>query len=146
MILTPNPTPPRTPLNPGPVMSAGAVQVALQVTPMPQMRGTLQGWFHMMVVNRVSTEVQEDGTVVRQELPINTSGVLQPGTFEELDLQAGGDRSWKYWMLHCVPNLRAQTNDLIRIQGILYRVMSRKDYTLNGYIEYRLVEAPENGI
>lgn len=147
MILTPNPALPRTPFNPGPVLSAGAVSdITVKVTPMPGMRGTLQGWFRAFTAKRVLIQHEEDGTVTTQLLPVNTSGVMQPSEFEELDIQLGGDRSWVYWTLHCTPELRMETNDQVLIRDMNFRVLGRKDYTINGYIEYRLVESPRTHV
>lgn len=79
-----------------------------------------------------------------QEIPspqfVETLGVRQPFSPEQLQQKPEGERSWIWSKLHVVPGLSLKTDDLIYIRGVKYRVMSRSDYAEYGYLEYDLVE------
>ncbi len=133
-----------SPVSSGPVASAGRTSMANGLAPMPSMSSTILGWFNPLIVGVVSTSPQEDGTVKELVREIRTSGVLQPALEQKLDMQAGGARTWRRWWLHVAPSLRLDPNDRIRLQGVLYRVAEKMDYSVAGYIRYTLLEDYQN--
>ena len=67
-------------------------------------------------------------------------GVWQPLRDEQLQFKPEGQRSWSWYWIHAkAGTLNLQTQDKIIFQGKRYKVMSVKDYSLNGYIEYQVV-------
>ncbi len=138
-----NPTP--TAINPGPVMSAGKNQTIVGAqTTQPSMRGTILGWFKPMIIAVVTEAIipsgPRQGEVAQTEREIFTSGMMQPGDAEKLDVRAEGQRSWENWVLHVFPQLDVKTDTVIKIKGTPYRVMKRTDYIINGYVRYEIVE------
>lgn len=132
-------------INAGPVFCAGrAGSITAAQTTLPSMRGTLAGWLKPMIIAIVTTAIAEggdnDGQAVASEREIRTSGVLQPGDAEKLEIKTGGERSWANWVLHVYPQLDVATDTRLKINGTFYRVTSRTDYNANGYIRYDLAE------
>jgi hypothetical protein len=79
--------------------------------------------------------------VIREE---NTSGCLLPGDPEDLDIAPAGARSWQSNLLYTVPSFNVPTDTRLRINGMKYRVMKKRDFSVNGYVKYWLVEGYQN--
>ena len=106
---------------------------------MPQMGGVLDGWEMPLTLVKITQSIV-DGDVVINETPINFLGVWQPLRDEQLQFKPEGQRSWSWYWIHAKSGtLNLHTQDKIRFQGKRYKVMSVKDYSLNGYIEYEVV-------
>ena len=106
---------------------------------MPNMRNTLSGWENPLTLVKITQNVV-DGDVIQTETPINFMGVWQPLRDEQLQFKPEGQRSWSWYWIHAkAGTLNLQTQDKIIFQSKRYKVMSVKDYSLNGYIEYEVV-------
>lgn len=103
------------------------------------MRTTLSGWESPLTLVKITQNVV-DGDVIQTETPINFMGVWQPLRDEQLQFKPEGQRSWSWYWIHAkAGTLNLQTQDKIIFQSKRYKVMSVKDYSLNGYIEYEVV-------
>ena len=79
--------------------------------------------------------------VVTQEEKIDFLGVWQPLRDEQLQFLPEGQRSWSWYWIHAKSGtLNLQTGDKIIFQNKRFKVMNVKDYSLNGYIEYQIIE------
>ena len=106
---------------------------------MPNMANTLNGWETPLTLVKITQSIV-DGDVIKSETPINFMGVWQPLRDEQLQFKPEGQRSWSWYWIHAkAGTLNLQTQDKIIFQGKRYKVMSVKDYSLNGYIEYQVV-------
>ena len=106
---------------------------------MPQVADTLTGWEVPLTLVKITQSIVE-GDVVVTETPINFMGVWQPLRDDQLQFKPEGQRSWSWYWIHAKSGtLNLQTQDNIMFQGKRYKVMSVKDYSLNGYIEYQLI-------
>lgn len=106
---------------------------------MPQMNNTLNGWEVPLTLVKVIQNVVE-GDLVTTELKINFKGVWQPFSYQQLALLPEGQRDWSHYWIHAKSGtLDLQTADKIIFQGNRYKVLERKDYSLNGYIEYHVI-------
>lgn len=106
---------------------------------MPNMSGTLNGWESPLTLVKITQNVVE-GDVIQTETKINFLGVWQPLRDEQLQSKPEGQRSWSWYWIHAkAGTLNLQTQDKIIFQGKRYKVMSVKDYSLNGYIEYEVI-------
>ena len=119
---------------------------------MPQMNNTLNGWEVPLTLVKVIQNVVE-GDLVTTELKINFKGVWQPFLYQQastkspnqLALLPEGQRDWSHYWIHAKSGtLDLQTADKIIFQGNRYKVLERKDYGLNGYIEYHVILDYEN--
>lgn len=106
---------------------------------MPQMNNTLNGWEVSLTLVKVIQNVVE-GDLVTTELKINFKGVWQPFSYQQLALLPEGQRDWSHYWIHAKSGtLDLQTADKIIFQGNRYKVLERKDYGLNGYIDYHVI-------
>lgn len=107
---------------------------------MPNMSMALLGWEVPLELVRL-TQTMDEGDVAHTEQKIKFKGVWQPLKDEALELKPDGQRSWKWFWLHVQSGtLNLETADKIIFQGQRYKVMEKKDYTLNGFVEYQLIE------
>ena len=105
----------------------------------PNVGGALNGWFQPMIFTLIGKSV-EAFQAVETETPLNFRGVIQPYSERQLTLLPDGQRSWTWLQLHADPSLKLETDDVVIYLGVRTRVMGLKDYTIYGYIEYRLVQ------
>ena len=106
----------------------------------PQMREVLEGWEFPLTLIKIKQDVVE-GDVVTQEEKIDFLGVWQPLKDEQLQFKPEGQRSWSWYWIHAkAGTLNLLTGDKIIFQNKRFKVMNVKDYSLNGYIEYQIIE------
>ena len=106
---------------------------------MPQMGTTLTGWEVPLTLVKVIQDIV-DGDAVFTEQEINFLGCFQPLKDEELQFKPEGQRSWSWYWIHAKSGtLNLQTADKIIFNNKRYKVMSVKDYSLNGFIEYQII-------
>lgn len=106
---------------------------------MPQMSAAFVGWKTILEMNEVTQSVV-DGFVQETLKPLKIQACWQPLSAEEIELKPVGQRSWSwYWLHYEGPGLLFKTNDKVMYNGVKYKVMAVKDYTLNNFSEYHLV-------
>ena len=111
-----------------------------EISGMPQMQTTLQGWEVEIIADYVKQE-WVNGEVVEITKKEKLIGVRQPLKSEEVALLPEGQRSWAWYQLHIdsvYPQLKVQQK--VTIKNEEYRVMAVKDYSLNGFYEYHVVK------
>ena len=112
---------------------------------MPQMADTLNGWEVPLTLVRVIQNII-DGELSITEQKINFQGVWQPLRSELLELKPEGQRSWEWIWIHAKSSeLNLETADKVIFNYRRYKVMEKKDYGLNGFVEYQLVRDFEDG-
>lgn len=105
---------------------------------MPQMASTLTGWEIPLTITKVIQNVVE-GDLVTSEQTINFQGVWQPLKDEALELKPEGQRSWEWVWVHArATELNLETGDKITFKNRRYKVIQKKDYGLNSFVEYEL--------
>ena len=106
---------------------------------MPQLDSALTGWEVPLTLVKVIQDIV-DGDAVFTEQQINFMGCWQPLRDEELQFKPEGQRSWEWIWIHAkAGTLNLQTADKIIFNNKRYKVMSVKDYSLNGFIEYQII-------
>lgn len=106
---------------------------------------TLNGWEVPLTLIKVIQDVQ-DGELVTTEKQINFKGVWQPLRDEQLELKPEGQRSWEWIWIHArTSELNLETADKVKFKNKRYKVVQKKDYGLNSYVEYQLVRDYEEG-
>ena len=107
-------------------------------TRMPQMAQTLVGWEVPLTLIRIIQDVI-DGDLSTTKETISFKGVWQPLKDESLELKPEGQRSWEWIWIHAqASELNLETGDKVIFQDKRYKVMQKKDYSLNSYVEYQL--------
>lgn len=105
---------------------------------MPQMNTTLIGWEVPLVIIKLTQNVI-DGDLTTSEQIFKFLGVLQPLKQEALELKPEGQRSWEWIWIHCKSSeLNLETADKVLFKNKRYKVMAKKDYGLNSFVEYEL--------
>lgn len=111
---------------------------------MPNMAATLSGWEIPLTLVKVRQTINE-GELVTVEQKIDFQGVWQPLRTEELQLLPEGQRSWENVWIHARSSqLNLETADKVIFNNRQYKVTSKKDYGLNGYVEYMLIRDYES--
>lgn len=112
---------------------------------MPQMDSTLTGWEVPLTLIKLTQSVVE-GDSVTSETQISFQGVWQPLKNEELQLKPEGQRSWEWIWIHArSSSLNLETADKVLFNNRKYKVMQKKDYGLNSFVEYQLIRDYEDG-
>jgi hypothetical protein len=106
---------------------------------LPNMENALISWYVPMVFEVVTKETI-GGRVVETTTPVNFHGVMQPLTTAKLMLRPEGQRTWKWFLMHCDTSLKLNTDDVVIYKGVQTRVMGVKDYSDYGYLEYELCQ------
>lgn len=104
----------------------------------PDVSGALSDWFQKMTFGIV-TKTVTGFQVVETVEEIFFEGVWQPLREQALFLKPEGQRDWEWFQLHATPVLDLANDSIINYLGVQYRILFRKDYKLNGYIEYHLI-------
>ena len=105
---------------------------------MPQMDTTLTGWEVPLVLIKVIQNVV-DGELVTTEQTFRFMGVWQPLRDEALELKPEGQRSWEWIWIHArASDLNLETADKVIFKNKRYKVIQKKDYGLNAFVEYQL--------
>lgn len=113
---------------------------------MPNMAGTLDGWEIPLTLIKIKQKVVE-GLRQDEKTTYNFYGVWQPLRDEQLQFKPEGQRSWEWIWLHVKSGiLNLQTQDKVEFNNKRYKVMSIKDYSLNGYIEYELIRDYQSNV
>lgn len=121
------------------IFNAASLPLNVKTGTVPDVSGALQDWFQPMIFTPVS-KVVEGFQVVETADPVNFQGVLQPFTERQLLLKPEGQRAWTWLLLHAEPVLTLAVDDVVLYLGVQTRVMSRKNFSLYGYVEYHLVQ------
>jgi hypothetical protein len=118
-------------------MPAKPLNVAL--SGMPQMSAAFAGWKVPLTLLKISQSVV-DGLTVNTATTLKLVGTWQPLAPEEIKLKPDDQRSWEWIDLHIEgTTVYFVTNDRIVRNGLRYKVMGSKDYSLNNYTEYHLI-------
>ena len=112
---------------------------------MPQMDTTLVGWEVPLTLIKITQQIV-DGDLVTTEKTINFQGVWQPLRDEALELKPEGQRSWEWIWIHAkASQLNLETADKVLFKNKRYKVIQKKDYGLNSFVEYQLCRDYEDG-
>lgn len=110
---------------------------------LPNMSGTIQGWFLDITFKYVTCIIDEDSADFSEETEqiIKTKGVVRPPSAKDLKLMPEGAWAWEWLQIHCLPDVKLETNQFVIYDGKRYKVMDKKDYSKYGYVRYTLLEA-----
>jgi len=116
-----------------------------QVNLMPQINAAFAGWFSSITLTVITQTINALGFMDDTTTSLVFNGVVQPMSAEDLQLKPEGLRSFTWLMIHCkAGDLNLKTNDIIVYSGRKYKVMGVKDYSLNNYIQYDILEDYQN--
>lgn len=110
---------------------------------LPNLSEALVGWFQSLSFGLVVKELV-DYQPVETIKNIKTKGVRQPMSAEQLNIKPIGQRSWRWETIHCLPEIKLNTDDIIVFNCTKYKVMEKYDYSEYGYLEYHIAEGFAN--
>lgn len=109
---------------------------------LPNMSATIKSWFLAItfdiVERKIGMSADPEITLIKT---INTKGVVRPPSDKDLKLLPEGAWAWEWLQIHCLPEVEINTNQFVRYDGKLYKVMAKKDWRKYGYMRYTLLEA-----
>lgn len=116
-----------------------------QLSGMPQMNAAFSGWMKKISLV-VITQQQINGFMKDIESAVTFQGTIQPFSDKQLMLKPEGERAWMWYQIHAIAGqLNLDTNDKIIYDGVRYKVMALRDYSLNNYIEYHVIRDYQKG-
>lgn len=109
------------------------------------MSQTIQSWFQNITFNVVTRGLTNDGDGV-DWIPesvqiIKTQGVVRPPSDKDLKILPEGTWAWEWLQIHCLPDVKLETNQYVEYENKRYKVMAKKDWSKYGYVRYTLLEA-----
>lgn len=122
----------------GTIINAANIPLSQQNTFTPDVSGAVQNYLQLMTFTRVTKTIVNFQVV---ETPMNTNfwGDIQQFSDQKLRMLPEGQRTqWQWWLMHCEPAVVLLPDDVVNYLGNQLRVMTKKDFTLYGYLEYTL--------
>ncbi len=102
----------------------------------------------MDLMHNVTVGVMQKNNVngYSKEVPIyiKTMAVRQPFKPRQLEIKPEGQRSWQWFRMHMLVNVRLKVDDRFSMDNVFYRVMSASDYSEFGYYEYDVIQDYQN--
>lgn len=123
------------------IQSAKNIKLNNYNSNLPNMSNTIVGWFLNIRFEVVNRQLNGADWVESEPITINTKGVVQPPTDRDLKILPEGTWAWDWLMIHCLPDVKLDTNQYIKYDGKTYKVMANKDFSKYGYIRYTVLEA-----
>lgn len=112
---------------------------------LPNMSQTIQSWFQDITFNVVTRGLTNDGDgvdwVPESVQTIKTQGVVRPPSDKDLKILPEGTWAWEWLQIHCLPDVKLETNQYVEYENKRYKVMAKKDWSKYGYVRYTLLEA-----
>lgn len=134
----------------GTIQNAANVSVSVQTGSIPNLGTAMLDWFQYLTFEQI-VKTTTAFQVVETTVPINFWGLIQPFTERQLQFLPEGQRAWTWLLMHAQPQLELNVDDVCLFLGVQTRVMTRRNYTLYGYSEFRLCQdwlgsGPEGGL
>ena len=111
---------------------------------MPDVSGAVEMFLQPMKLG-VITKKQVRGLTEEETFWTYSKGTRQPYTAQQLKMLPEGQRAWRWYTIHCLPDVVLKPDDIITVQGLRMRVMEKLDYLEYGYLEYHAVEDLTSG-
>lgn len=106
---------------------------------LPDVSGAVQCFLQPVRLGVIKKK-QVSGYTVETVSWVCTQAVRQAFTPEQLSLKPEGERSWKWYTLHTVPEVCLKTDDIIIIHDLRMRIMEISGYSEYGFNEYHAIE------
>ena len=123
------------------IQSANKILLNNVNSTLPNMANTIIGWFLNITFDVVERTLDGADWTETTVATINTRGVVQPTRDIDLKIFPEGTWAWEWLTIHCLPEVQLNTNQYIRYDGKLYKVMNKKNWEKYGYVRYMVLEA-----
>ncbi len=106
----------------------------------PNLFDGIRDWMQNMQFGKITRTNQINGLAKEITTPVNFQGFIQPLKFRELLLKPEGQRAWSWYDLYADCSLVLEVDDIVIWNSKQTRVMARKDWTQQGFVNYQLVQ------
>ena len=106
----------------------------------PNISSAIQGWMQPLTFETLVTTVGPTFESISVPTTVATRGVWQPQTPQSIQMKPEGQRAWKWFTLHAEIGLILSIDDVVLYQAVQYRVKTKTDYSLYGYVQYELID------
>ena len=120
------------------IQNASQVPLNAQAGTVPNVSGAMTDWFQPMVFTTI-VKTTVGFQLVETPTNVNFRGVIQPLMGRRLEMKPEGQRGWNWQLVHSDVSLKLTVDEVITYLGVQARVMTAKDYSLYGYLEYEIV-------
>jgi len=122
-----------------PIHDASDVPLSSNPGTLPGMADTVGNWFQLLVFEKIVKTVV-NFQVVETTVPVQFQGVVYTEPGRQLIMHPNGQRLWKRKTIVCWPTVLLAPDDVVKYEGIQYRVMMSTDYKEYGFMEMALVQ------
>jgi hypothetical protein len=98
--------------------------------------GAWQQRFEFEIVRKTLIDFE----VVERKHRVDFRGVMAPLSARQLEIKPEGQRSWRWFELHCKTQIELHIDDIVFWRCKKYRVMAIHDWSDYGYYRYELAE------
>ena len=107
---------------------------------LPDVSEVMNGWEVSMTANYV-TQTLVDGVPTDTAVNKNIKGILQPLKPEEVLLKDEAQRIWSWYQVHIRESVYGELfpAQILMLKSVPYKIMAKKDWTLDGYREYHVI-------
>lgn len=110
----------------------------LETSFLPNMASVVGSFMQSVKVAIVQSQ-QIDGKTQKIPLWFDARACVQPMA-ENLVVRKEGERSWKWSVIYMQTDKTIETDDVICLFGVSYKVMSKFNWEYYGFVEYQVIE------
>lgn len=121
-----------------PLINANKLKIPQNVGGLPDVGAAVMALLQPVTVEIVIQQLV-NGYYRPVKNTVSTQASIQPLP-QELAIKMEGERNWRWSLIHILPNVDLDNNDLITIFGAQYKVMKKENWAQYGYINYIVVE------
>ncbi len=114
--------------------------------PVPNLSRALKGWVTKTLIQRVTQEFQEDGSITEKVEEAQYSANFQPMNPESIKRLSEEYRGRKLWTVYIQSKVvYLEPNGIIvDYSGAKYRIINSSDWRTSGYTQYDVEKAYDN--
>lgn len=106
---------------------------------LPNMENTIMDWMQTIIFTMIK-KTTENFQVIEKETKVVFQGIVENIKPSNLDMKPEGQRKWRWISVWSSPELELQIDDRFNYQHVNYRVMSKNDWSVYGYVQYECME------
>ena len=121
------------------IRNASRLTIEEAVMPAPTARSIIYGWLRPIELVKIQ-KTTVDFETIEVQIPLKTTGVVQPFTPTQLAIKPEGQRAWKWWSITATPDLQLKADEVITYRQSKLRIMSQLPFEANDVVQYESVE------
>lgn len=104
------------------------------------MSDTVANLFQLLIFEKIVKVVDATYQVIETMAPVQFQGVVMTLPTRKLVMRSQGQRRWKVKQLYCWPNVPLTPDDVVKYEGVQYRVGETEDFKQYGYFGFGLLQ------